>query len=67
MTEGRRKMRGRFRSRDEQTWDGLDERSEEVRIKRIPSFFYIYIFFYIPSLWNIVDLHCHVSFRYTAK
>ena len=39
MTEGRRKMRGRFRSRDEQTWNGLDERSEEVRIKRIPSFF----------------------------
>lgn len=39
MTEGRRKMRGGFRSCDEQTWDGLDERSEEVRIKRIPSFF----------------------------
>lgn len=38
MTEGSRKMRGGFRSCDEQTWDDLDE-SEEARIKRIPSFF----------------------------
>ena len=39
MTEGSRKMRGGFRSCDEQTWDDLDERSEEARIKRIPRFF----------------------------